>query len=193
LNTLAFVASIIGSVAWPVTLLIVVVVLLRNGARLAKFVKSIRFKDFELTLRDNLEKARIVAESVEVGLVSPPSSREREESEDKVLALAQIDTGVAILKSWQKLESALIRLRQHNGLMRFKTNSSIVQRLFELKKINESDLALFDQLRSIRNAVVHSHKRYISVAEVMEYDQFVNTLGRRLEEIQAEPGYIDEK
>jgi len=147
----------------------------------------------ELTLRDNLEKARIVAESVEVGLVSPPSSREREESEDKVLALAQIDTGVAILKSWQKLESALIRLRQHNGLMRFKTNSSIVQRLFELKKINESDLALFDQLRSIRNAVVHSHKRYISVAEVMEYDQFVNTLGRRLEEIQAEPGYIDEK
>jgi len=40
---------------------------------------------------------------------------------------------------------------------------------------------------------VHSHKRYISVAEVMEYDQFVNTLGRRLEEIQAEPGYIDEK
>lgn len=193
MNTFAFVASVIGSLAWPITLLIVVILFLKNGSRVAKFVKSIRFKDFELTLRDNLEKARIVAESVEVGLVSPPSSGERDESEDKVLALAQIDTGVAILKSWQKLESALIRMRQHNGLMRFTTNSSIVQRLFESKKINESDLALFNQLRSIRNAVVHSQKRSISIAEVVEYDQFVKTLGRRLEEIQAEPGYIDEK
>jgi hypothetical protein len=195
LNTLAFVASIIGSLAWPVTLLVVVFVLLKNGTQLARFVKTIRFKDFELTLREDLENAKTIAEGIEVGLPAASSQEERNESENKVLALAKIDPGVAILKSWQKLELALTGLRQHNGLVRFVTNIALVSRLLELGKITKSDAALFNQLRSIRNAVVHagSDKQTISVAEVVEYDQIVDTLIRRLDQIQAEPGYIDAK
>jgi hypothetical protein len=194
-NILAFIASVIGSIAWPVTLLVVLIVLLKNGTKLARFVKSIRYKDFELTLRSDLEKAKDLAEGIQIGLVSPVSSKERDDSENKILALATIDPGVGILKSWQRLEEALIRLRQHNGLMRFTTNSAFVQRLHELQRVTQSEVALFDQLRSIRNAVVHTsfNKRSISVAEVMEYDQLVDTFVRRLDQIRAEPGYIDPK
>jgi hypothetical protein len=194
-NTLAFIASVIGSLAWPVTLFLVLFLLLRNGVSLARFVKSIRFKDFELTLRNDLEKARDIAESIQIRFISPITSEDRQDSENKVLLLAQIDPGVAILKSWQKLDLALTKLIQHNGLIRYTNKSAFVRRLLELDKITESDLALFDRLRSIRNAVVHarSNKGSISVAEVVEYDQLVDTLIRRLEQIRAEPGYIDVK
>jgi hypothetical protein len=195
MNTLAFIASVIGSLAWPATLLIVVFLLLRNGAQLAKFVKAIRFKDFELTLRDDLEKAKTIADGIEARLPGAYAGKEDHEEEDKVLALAKIDPGVGILKSWQKLELALTRLRQHNGLVRFITNVALIPRLLELGKITKSDADLFNQLRSIRNAVVHtgSDKQTISVAEVVEYDQIVETLIRRLDQIQAAPGYIDPK
>jgi hypothetical protein len=170
-NTLSFTASVIGSLAWPVTLLIFLVILLKNGPKLSRFVKSIRFKEFELTLRDDLEKAKNIAETIQVTLIASEDSKERAASEDKVLALAQIDPGVAILKSWQKLEQKLTQLIQHNGLIRFTSNREFVQRLLQLNKITEADVALFDKLRSIRNTVVHAHndKRSMSVAEVVEY------------------------
>jgi hypothetical protein len=194
-NTLAFIASVIGSLAWPVTLLIVILILLRNGTQLAKFVKTIRFKDFELTLRSEFEKARTIAEEIEVGLALPPVRGEREESEDKVLALAQIDPGVAVLKSWQKLEEKLTSLIQHNGLIRVLNRESFVDRLVQLNKISATEKLLFERLRIIRDIVVHGSKdgRSMSVAEVVEYDQLVDTLVRRLQQIQEEPGYIDPK
>jgi hypothetical protein len=194
-DTLTFISSLISSLSWPGTLLIVLIIVLNNGPRLARFVKSIRFKEFELTLRDDLEKAKNIAETIQVTLISSEDSKERAASEDKVLALAQIDPGVAILKSWQKLEQKLTQLIQHNGLTRFASNRQFVQRLLQLKKITEADVALFDKLRSIRNTVVHAHndKRSMSVAEVVEYDQLIETLVSRFEQIRLEPGYIDLK
>ncbi len=119
----------------------------------------------------------------------------RVDSEDKILALAQIDPGVAVLRSWQKLESKLIELIQHNGLMRVANPNTFILRLRDSNKITDEDFALFDRLRSIRNAVVHTRtdQRSISIAEVVEYDQWIDTLVRRLEQLRQEPGYINMK
>lgn len=112
---------------------------------------------------------------------------------NKALAFAKIDPDVAILYIWQKLESALATLRQHNEPARFITDVALVPRLLELGKITKSDAGLFDQLRSIRNAIAHTYsdKQTISVAEVVEYDQLVDALVRRLDQIQPDPEYAD--
>ena len=195
MDVLTFIANVIGSLAWPVTVGAVVYVLLHNGRKIALFVKSIKYKDIEVTLRDDFEKATTIAEGIRATLPAPkePAAIAAPLADDELMRIAAIDPGLAVLRSWQKLEAKITQLIQHNGLMRYVTPQKFIQRLLHLEKLTSQDLELYNRLRSIRNEVVHGNdqKRTLSLAEVAEYDSLVDTLVERLEQIRNEPGYVD--
>jgi hypothetical protein len=115
-----------------------------------------------------------------------------EHAEEKVLRLADIDTSIAIIEVWRRIEQAIIGLVQHNGLVRFTAPAKFMEHLATLGKLTPGDIALFRKLRDIRNASVHGHDRYVlSKAEVLEFSTFVDLLIGKLDEIKQQPGYID--
>lgn len=185
MNLYGFLASVVGSVAWPVTIVFCVLFLSKNGRNILKFVKTIRYGDLELTLQD----ARRDAEAIQIETGQP--ARPATEADDKILRLAEINPPAAVIEIWKSLEAKLIQLIQHNGMIRFTRPEHFMKVLVDQKRISATELELFQRLRKIRNDSVHSRDpRALTVAEVLDYKSFVETLVTRLDQIMREPGYI---
>ena len=195
MDLLTFIANVVGSLAWPVTVGAIVCVLWRNRRDITRFVKTIKYKDVELTLRDDFEKATDLADGIRATL--PPQQEApvlpAPDVDDRLMKIARLDPTLAVLSSWQKLEAKIIQLIQHNGLMRFVSPPSFMRRLRELEKLTPQDIELYDRLRRIRNEAVHAvqiQNRCLSLGEVTEYDKLIDTLVERLEQIRNEHGYV---
>ena len=174
--------------AWPVTVLIILAVVLRNGRTIAAFVKSVRYGDFEINLHENVSEARDAAEQIRV----QRQSELVRTHPDTIRRLVEIDPSVAVISEWRRLEHAIIKLIQHNGLMRFTTPSKFVEHLGSIGKLLDSEVTLYGHLRSIRNAAVHLYfDQSLSKGEAAEYSGSVDLLVDRINEIIAEPEYID--
>ncbi len=186
MDLLNFVSNVIGEQAWPAVAIFVVLFVARKAPSMAPYIKAVRYKEVEVTLRE-------VRESVATALPDLGNSKTEEtEPTDKILQLAEIDTGVAIAEVWKPLEAHIIGLIQHNGLVRFTRPDTFMKVLFERGKITSEELQLFDQLRKIRNESVHATTDVApTVAEVIEYREFVRAFISRLDQIRSEPGYID--
>ena len=157
--------------------------------KLVRFVKAVRYKDLEVTIREDFTQARSAAEQIVAErkqLIGP------EPDHEKVLRLADIDASIAVIEVWRRLEKEIVKLMQHNGLMRYTTPAKFMDHLAQLGKISPGDIALFRKLRDIRNLSVHAlDGRSLTKGEVIEFSNFVDLLVARLEEIRHEPGYID--
>lgn len=183
-----FIATLVGHLAWPLTVLVVIAVIVWRGHELAKIVRSVRYGDFEVTLQKDVAEARDAAERIRVQrrIEEPETART-----DKTRRLAEIDPSVAVIDEWRRLEHAIIRLIQHNGMMRFTTPPKFIDYLGSIGKLLSSEVALYNRLRSIRNSAVHLYfDQSLSTGEALEFGELVELLIGRIEEIRAEPGYI---
>jgi hypothetical protein len=190
LDWLTFISSIVRNLAWPVVVLSVLGAFLIKGRHFVGLVKSIKFKDFELTIRNEFVEARAGAEQIKLQLDAQPELELL--PQDKILKLAEIDSALAIVDIWKKLEAEVIGLIQHNGQMRYTTSEKFILALVDLGKLTMSEANLYRNLRQIRNASVHSHSASkLTLAEVIEFRDFSNMLANKLKLIKSEPGYID--
>jgi len=198
MDILSFIANLVEHLATPVAALVALKILLSRAPQIGRFVKSVRYKDVEINLRDDFEKAKESAAAIELSKLqgdhninsAPRLSMERN---DKILQLASIDAGVAISEVWRQVEATVIQLMQHNGLMRFTRPDKLISWLASKDKISSAEVELFHRLRKIRNSVVHggTDTPKISLAEVIEFKEFADLFIDRIEMIRAEPGYLD--
>jgi hypothetical protein len=193
LNLYAFVASLVSSLAWPVLVGIILLLLVRRSENLAdliqtvrKYVKTVKVGSIELTLQD----ARQDAEAIAVERGEPLATEVP--ANDKLMQLAQLDPALAVVDIWKELEAEIIKLIQHNGMMRFTSPVHFMKALADQKKITKSELMLYNHLRKIRNEAVHSRDPMaLTLAEVLEYRSLVSALIERFEKIRASPEYIN--
>ena len=186
MSALQFLATIVQALAWPALALFCFLFVVNRSSNLVRFVKSIRYGDIEITLQDARREVELLKS--QRGVASAPDL----EPDDKILRLAEIDPSVAIVEVWKKLEAKITQLIQHNGLIRFTNPDLFIRHLYKLEKISANELELFQRLRKIRNESVHARQRNApTVAEVIEYRDFVEAFCTRLDQIRKEPGYID--
>lgn len=190
MDILTFISNLVRDLAWPTAALIGLFVAIGRGPNLVRFVKAIRYKDFEVTIRENFDEARAEAQRIQVAASDAPTSDLV--LPDKVLRLAEIDPALAVVDVWKKLEAEIIKLIQHNGMMRFTNAEKFVEELGRFGKLSKNEVQLFQKLRLIRNQSVHSHwgSTTLTLAEVVEFRDFAEILTKRLEQIRSEPGYI---
>src|SRR5271155_4394477 len=106
MNFLTFLSSIITALAWPATVVYGLFFLVRKLPVIVPFIEVIRIKDFEITMQKAREEFEIIQERtgpIEFQLIEP---------DDKILKLAEIDSSVAIIEIWKKLEADIIGLIQ---------------------------------------------------------------------------------
>jgi len=193
LNLYAFIASLVSSLAWPVLVGMILLALLRHRENLAgliqiirKYVKTVKVGSIELTLQD----ARQDAEAIAVERGEPLAAEVP--ADDRLMRLAQLDPALAVVDVWKELEGAIIKLIQHNGMVRFTNPAHFMKVLADERKITKSELMLYNHLRKIRNEAVHSRDPMaLTLAEVLEYRTLVSALVDRLEKLRASREYID--
>ncbi len=184
MNWLDFISSLVASLAWPVTLLIVLFWLKDNLQSLFPFIERFKYKDFEVQFRAAVKE---IAEESKTALLAPEPEEEEQPTDirDQLFQLAEVSPRTAILEAWLHVESWAVRRVQMLGKVPTdKLKNMAPLRLGKLlqdyKILAPNQMHMFHQLRDLRNKAVHVSDARFSTEDVIEYVDLALALARAI-------------
>lgn len=164
MDWLQFLASLAGSLAWPATVVVAVVVLRNQLRRVLLTLTRLRYKDLELDFGRELKEVEKKARAIDVKPAGPPP-RAIAAAKDSAQILAEAERLAedfpepAVALAWaaveEELMSAVMRLAispdypPHNSALR---NARL---LLDQRAIDENTLDILNRMRNLRNVAVH--------------------------------------
>ena len=186
MNALEFLSSVIDSLAWPVSTIILALIMREPLAKLIPFLKHFKFKELEVRFGeeiDELKKANLSSldlkkqneqrntdEILEEHYVATQSL---ETLKEKLLSLAEISPSAAIMDAWTMLETEIFNVAYRLDLIeKGKHQISPKEILYKLETKNHIDKKSYAQvlkLLELRNMVAHSKTKDLDKEDVIEY------------------------
>lgn len=193
MDWLAFLASIIGSLAWPTAVVSIALIFRRAILKLLPDVSELEYGKFKVKFQKELAE---VKEQADLAALPPAPPRhalpkatkaptgERNAAADFV-QLALASPRAAVLESWMQVEQELGRLTQGAGII---TRAGTVGKLSTLEQrgLLTAELSrVIENLRSLRNEAAHYPQFAPGVAEAIEYAQLADRVTAALRAAQA--------
>src|SRR5216683_1897421 len=111
MDLLAFIAAVVASLAWPLTVLIALFVLRKQLVELIPGIRRLKYKDLEVDFGKELQRIEAVMDTVE----EPPKAKIELPAEvqpeplpktqgELLEKLAELSPNAAILESWRNVE-----------------------------------------------------------------------------------------
>jgi hypothetical protein len=104
-GVLGFVAQVVASLAWPVTVLTCVLLLRRHLAKLIPLIRTVKYSDVEVRFGQEVEA---LAKSIDLGSVPTPSSPAEKNKWDELRRMAQVLPRPAIRMAFRVVEDSLL-------------------------------------------------------------------------------------
>ena len=156
MDTLTLISNLVGALAWPTAVIIIILVLKTPLVELLRNLKRLKFKDAELDFKEAASELKGI-EAQEGKQVSLPESK---------LKLAELSPRGAILESWLELEDALASAAEAQRIGTTRPGGAygrpvpvdpwaLAQMLSVAGKLSSVSLDRFQKLRQIRNKAVH--------------------------------------
>ncbi len=171
MNILNFILELIKTIAWPITILIIVILLKKPIAELIPFFKRLKYKDLELEFERELVEIRQDIE--ETKKERPERIKEGDEELSSYLKYtAEVSPRGALIDAWLGLEmSALSSARMCDLIPKDITPPfhNVISALKKARIIGEKDLEIIGKLRGLRNKAVHNPDLRLTQKEVEEF------------------------
>jgi hypothetical protein len=171
LDPLTFVAALVSALAWPVTILIIFIVLRRPLLELVPLLTRFRYGNIEL---DFGQRVREIAS--EIQKVLPPTNGTGPIGvglSEYNIRLAQLSPRAVILEAWLQLEEAAVVAAKKHGLnlTSQETRSPLLlgQALEQAGILDEAKQKIFYRLRNLRNAATHASDFDFEPESALEY------------------------
>lgn len=165
-------AKIIESLAWPVTTIIVVLLLRKPLTELVPTLKKLKYKDLELEFEREANKILSEAERDLPELTEKPHVKV--DVSTAQFSRQQLEPAVEIIKSWREFE---LYLREVSASRKLKPAPSIRSLVSELENIGaiskEAGRVIMD-LAALRNKVVHTDEEAITYETSLAFIKSVN-------------------
>ncbi|WP_179033034.1 MULTISPECIES: hypothetical protein [Paenibacillus] len=189
MDWLTFFSKIIDSMAWPLSVVLLIFFLRKQLVELLPGLKNLRYKDFELIFERKIEE---IDNKIEKAQLPNPESKKPinevpSEYEEKYKHLNEININsprAAIIESWLLVEEELNRLSKSyfdDSINR--TPLMIIKQLMKKNVVSKELLEIIDQLRQLRNEAVHAPRLNPSVYITKEYINNVFRVVEALKEI----------
>jgi len=188
MNWLAFWASVIGSLAWPLAVVAVVLALrghlkdsLPGLKELLTDLKILRVGKFELEFDKKVAEAKVAIKA---------TSESRPGQERQVLPpdhaayfrdLAELSPRAAVLEAWLPFEVAAFRVAEKLGIKQ-RGILQVIDALVSQHILTEDQAQAVYRLRELRNAVVHARTVDLPKDSVVDYAVVLASLTAALEE-----------
>ena len=156
-----FIASIVGSVAWPITVLVIILLLRKHLIRLLSKLTSLKYGDLEAKFDSGLDRA-------ESDLLSlPPVAREtidRDRSATdhilklQVISATKLPPHLEIIEAWRAVERELRNYAESRGIRAASTTPLLLllRVLSNKEYLNPILISLINELRTLRNFASHA-------------------------------------
>ena len=168
--------QIIDILAWPITTVILTLLLRKQLSSLLGTLRSLKYKDLSLEFGQKLEEAK--ENAIKAGL---------EDVKDKDIEtyfndLAQVSPRACILESWIQIEAAVEKIiRKHGEGYQRRVFGPPTMKLLELVGLNEGERSLFNALRVIRNLLVHEDKLDLPKEQSLDYAKLALRLANKID------------
>lgn len=165
MDLLTFIAAIVGSLAWPVSLLVAVFMMRKPLTELIPEIRRLKYKDLEVDFGKELEKIEAVMDTVErlpkskgelpVEIEPEPLPKTRNELIEKLATLSPI---AAILESWRNVERTLDIYFMSRGIARPISGQTITGHLDYDPNFPPQLVSAYQELRLLRNRAAHNQE-----------------------------------
>mgnify|MGYP001804252813 CR=1 FL=1 len=157
MNWLEFWASLVGSLAWPISAFAIAIAFRKQVLSLLERAHEVGFGDWKLKISQDFDDAEEVART----LPPPPETAEQALSEfrrRRFSELVSISPNAAIMEEWREIETRLESMAERLGLdiLSRKSPLRIMRALREAPVFPDSIVELIEELRNIRNSAAHS-------------------------------------
>lgn len=191
MDWLEFVASLTRSLAWPITLVVLVFFLRVPITRALLKLTRLKYKDLELDFSHELkqleDKARAVDIAVRQPRILPAGEKDSPQLLEEAARLAQDFPEAAVALGWQAVEdelmSSVLRLAISPDPPSYNSPLKNAQLLKDQHVIDENTFELLNRIRKLRNIAVH-HTRgagAITTADAVEFLAIANGVAQRLQ------------
>jgi len=180
MDWLSFIASVIGSIAWPGTALTIVLLLRKELVALLPFLRKLKAGPVEAEFEREVKELK----SEVIGALPPTEAKALEGKSPRLFQLAEISPRAAILEAWQGIEFAARRTvlqRAGSPIPDVTSPMRVLKELTQLQLLSPEDIALFHDLRGLRNQATHAPDFNPSYEAVSNYLQLAGSLQARLE------------
>jgi hypothetical protein len=183
MDTLTFISKVIEALAWPVTLLIILLALRRPLLNLFPVIQRLRWQGLELDFGRQVQ-----ALAMEARQELPPTRsvlKAEEPLRTHWIELAQFSPRAVVLEAWVQLEKAAIEATRRHGLnlrsVDLKSPLILGQALEESGILQQQTPTIYHQLRNLRNAAAHASDFSFSPDSAIEYADLATRLTEYLQ------------
>jgi hypothetical protein len=186
MDWLTFFSSIINALAWPATLIVLLILIRKQLPQIAKSLRRLKYKDIEVEFG---ETAKAIANEVKAIVPAAQTEnkiagQEKEEVKARLEAIAELAPRAAILESWLQVEAAAADVIRQNNLDVSTPYPGPLRLRDSLHKggiLNKRQIAIFEQLRTLRNEAVHVPDAEFTKAAVSNYIESAIAIASYLE------------
>lgn len=174
MDILTFVSKIIESLAWPATAILVIFLVREQLPEIARSLKSIKYKDFEMTFERDVKEA---AAEVKAALsawdaATRPGFLFGATPSQHTTAVSHYSQSAAMLEAWLMVESAAADFAAKldpNSAPKYPSPLKLKETLVKAGIFDRRQAEAFDALRKIRNQLVHVMNAQFSEDTVADY------------------------
>jgi hypothetical protein len=191
MDWLTFISKVVEAVAWPGACLAVLLVIRKELPAIARSLRKLKFKDMELEFG---EAAKAVATEAKDAV--PPSKpdvqlsgKPKDEMTSRLEAIAEIAPRAAILEAWLQVEAAaadVVRKRGQVGITSTPGPLRLRDGLQKAGLLSARQVAVFEDLRRLRNEAVHVPEAQFTKASVASYIEASISMASYLEGIASD-------
>lgn len=184
MNKLEFIASIIGSLAWPTAATVIFIILRKPAIRILNNLQKIRYGDIEMDFGKEVEKLEEQARKAGIEITKPSEYKESEESDTKVNKIQKLlDTAsklaihspdASISYAWTAIENSIMQAVMRLGISAdYPPHNSVLKNISLLedqKHIDTKTSNVIVKMKKLRDSVTHAHENPpITAREAREF------------------------
>jgi hypothetical protein len=181
MDWLQFLASIVGSLAWPAALVTCVLVLRRELMEVMKRLRRLRYGEAQAEFGEKLEEAE-----EEIAELPVPRSIPSKAGFDlrELESLNRFSNNSAVFIAWLEVESAVLNLARAKSLLdRNMLASRAAELLLKHEWIDHPTYDAIRELQALRNIAVHPNDaRIISTEEANRFRKLADKVAAVLED-----------
>ncbi|NDO83739.1 hypothetical protein CJP72_24240 [Citrobacter sp. NCU1] len=170
MDILKFLSEIVKSLAWPVTIIALVILLRQPIIELIPLLRRLKYKEFELEFSKEVSELK-----AEVEAIAKEKSPSTPVNSSRLLDLVSVSTPAAIMEAWFEVESAAVSSASsfwgHSANDALKNMPKLGEYLLQCKVIDRTQLDVFNKLRHLRNKVAHAQDLNLSENDARSYVQ----------------------
>lgn len=178
MDWITFSARLVDALAWPLTVLVGVLLLRKPLSQLLPEMRKVKYKDFEAEFGAEMHELREEAERERESMPSGDGRARR------LHDLAAVAPNAAVLEAWREVEGAAKALLEAEGYdldYEVATPYRLIEGVLGSEELVETrHVKMYRQLRRLRNKVAHAEGYELSAEQARQYVELALALREQL-------------